>query len=74
MSSSIKQIINDITSYLKDNDISLDEVYVGIASDPETRLFTDHNVTKENGIWIYCKAYSSLCARIVPNCLPYLSG
>jgi len=65
MPSSIKKIINDITSYLRDNEISLDDVYVGIASYPEQRLFSDHNVSKENGIWIYCKAYSSLCVRII---------
>lgn len=40
------------------------EVYVGIAEDPKDRLFSDHKV-KQNGVWIYCQANSSDCAREV---------
>ena len=39
------------------------EWYVGIASDARKRLFTDHNVSEENGQWIYRQATSEDEAR-----------
>jgi len=27
--------------------------YVGIAADPRGRLFSDHNVTEQGGVWIH---------------------
>ena len=39
--------------------------YVGITSDPVRRLFTEHKVKKEGGVWIYCKADSAAIARKV---------
>lgn len=32
------------------------EFYCGITDDIERRLFTEHNVSKENGFWIYAPA------------------
>lgn len=37
--------------------------YVGIANNPERRLFQEHEVNKENGRWIYAKCYSDSSAR-----------
>lgn len=37
--------------------------YVGIASDPRQRLFSDHNVDEKNGWWIYREAFDSNHAR-----------
>jgi Uncharacterized protein conserved in bacteria (DUF2188) len=39
--------------------------YVGIAADPRDRLFNEHNVDEENGIWIYEKATSDAVGRSV---------
>jgi len=37
--------------------------YVGIATDPEDRLFNDHKVTEKNGWYIFRHAESSVIAR-----------
>lgn len=37
--------------------------YVGIASDPQKRLFDDHAVSEKNGRWIYIEADSISEAR-----------
>lgn len=37
--------------------------YVGIASDPEVRLFTQHNVSREHGRWKYMQASNENEAR-----------
>ena len=66
-----EQIIKGITDYLfvKNNIEKWNEVYVGIAKDPEKRLFNEHKVKKQGGIWIYCPANSSTCAREVEKTL-----
>jgi hypothetical protein len=33
--------------------------YVGITADPEARLFKDHNVSKENDVWIYQNCHTN---------------
>ena len=43
--------------------------YVGIANNPSQRLFVEHNVSKENGPWIYRKCYSDTSAREVEQTL-----
>ena len=37
--------------------------YVGIATNPEMRLFHDHNVDRENDLWIYRPVNSEVEAR-----------
>ena len=39
--------------------------YVGIASDPDDRLFEDHNVSKTKDHWAYIPADSEIIARSV---------
>ena len=66
MGKSKEDIIKEIVAYLVARGIrNWDEVYVGIADDVEKRLFTDHRVEKDGGIWIYRQANSSDCAREV---------
>ena len=66
MGKSKEDIIKEITAHLAARGIrNWDEVYVGIADDVEKRLFTDHRVEKDGGIWIYRQANSSDCAREV---------
>lgn len=43
--------------------------YVGIADNPQRRLFTEHNVKKEVGPWIHRKCYSDTSAREVEQAL-----
>ena len=56
MGKSKEDIIKEITAHLAARGIrNWDEVYVGIADDVEKRLFTDHRVEKDGGIWIYVR-------------------
>jgi hypothetical protein len=61
MAGSRQDIINDITNHFKN--IAYSNCYVGITSNVNDRLFGDHNVSKENGHWIYQTALSSDIAR-----------
>lgn len=59
-------IINDIEKHLSDSVKEYyRDFYVGITNDVNRRLFTDHNVDKDNDWWIYCKADSEEIARDV---------
>ena len=56
-------IITDINAYMKNSGGAADSTwYVGIAADPEARLFSDHSVVK-HGAWIYRTADSAAIAR-----------
>lgn len=59
--SSKQEIINDITNHFKGT--AYPKCYIGITSDVESRLFGDHNVSKDNGTWIYRTASSTTVAR-----------
>jgi len=61
MAKSKQEIIDDIAAHFKG--IAYKNCYVGITSDVESRLFGDHNVSKENGHWIYRTASSNSVAR-----------
>ena len=59
-----EQIISDFKDYIaKNSSASYSDWYVGIASKPEERLFTDHNVKKVGDYWIYSEAQSTSIAR-----------
>lgn len=59
------KIIKEIDEYIQKEGSPYGRWYVGIASDPQNRLFQDHNVSKENGWWIYQKASSDTDARAI---------
>ena len=61
MAKSKQEIINDVANYFKG--IAYNNCYVGVTSDAESRLFVDHNVSRENGQWIYRTASSGSVAR-----------
>jgi hypothetical protein len=61
MAKSKQEIIDDIAAHFKG--IAYKNCYVGITSDVESRLFEDHNVSRENGHWIYGTASSNSVAR-----------
>lgn len=58
------EIVAEITAHIgKSGSQYYSEWYAGIASDPESRLFDDHNVSRENAWWIYRQASSDDEAR-----------
>ena len=61
MAKTKQEIINDIANHFEGKTYS--DCYVGITSDVDDRLFGDHNVSKENGHWIYRTASSHTVAR-----------
>lgn len=44
-----------IITYITTNDPNYSNWYVGIAENPERRLFIDHNVSRTNDLWIYAQ-------------------
>ena len=63
MANSRNQVIAEIDAYMQKFNYTNSNWYVGIAADPRDRLFNDHNVDEENGIWIYREALSTYDAR-----------
>jgi len=58
-------IKSEIKEYIKECGGSYSRWYVGIATYPRKRLFTEHNVDEKDGCWIYIEATSSNAAREV---------
>jgi hypothetical protein len=66
MAKNNQDIVTDIKAHIaKSPNTKYGDWYVGIASDPKQRLFSEHNVSQENGSWIYTEAVSSDAARAV---------
>jgi hypothetical protein len=61
MAKTKQEIINDIANHFKGTAYS--GCYIGITSNVDSRLFGDHNVSKESGYWIYRTASSHTIAR-----------
>jgi len=60
-----QQIINDISTFISNNGGQYRDWYVGITSEPEKRLFTDHSVNKQNDKWIHAPADTNDMARAI---------
>lgn len=65
MAKSKPEIIADIKTYINNLTSKYSDWYVGIASDPQKRLFTDHTVNKDSDLWIYRECATSDIAREV---------
>ncbi len=65
MATSKRDIIVAIDTFMKKFQYKNSDWYVGIATDPRARLFTDHTVDEKNGTWIYEQATSDSVARDV---------
>jgi len=65
MTYSKEEIIKKIEDYMKKRGGTYRDWYVGITDDAERRLFTEHNVDKDNGNWCRREAYTSDDAREV---------
>lgn len=64
-----KKIAKDIVNHAEKEGSYKSNWYVGIAADPEDRLFNDHNVSKDNGWWIYRDAGTNTSARRIESYL-----
>jgi hypothetical protein len=51
-----EQVYNFLLAKMLSTAIPMSHWYVGIASDPEDRLFNEHNVNKESKTWAYMNA------------------
>lgn len=60
-------LVNEIKNYISKNGGSYPGWYVGITSNPESRIFGDHNVNKHGGAWVHGVAQSSQEAREVES-------
>jgi hypothetical protein len=59
------QIIAEMDDYIKTNGGIYSEWYCGITHDTDSRLFTEHNVDEQNGIWVRKLAFNVQDARVV---------
>ena len=65
MSKSAQEVYNEIMDYINNTGVNYNNWYVGIAANSEARLFSDHNVSKNNGQWVYIEALDEDTARKV---------
>lgn len=63
----ISSVASEIDAYMRANGGSYSAWYIGIAADPRTRLFIDHNVAERGDAWIYRDAGSDAAARQIEN-------
>ncbi len=61
------ELIQIIKDHIASRGGSYSEWYVGIAKDPEQRLFVDHNVNENTDKWIHKETSSSTIARNVED-------
>lgn len=59
------QIIEELAAHVRSCGGSYSSWYVGVASKPRERLFNDHNVSEQNGSWIFRTCASSGDARML---------
>lgn len=60
-----QEIIQSFQNYIYLNSGIYREWYIGVTADPDQRLFTDHNVDKQNDKWTHAPAENNEVARSV---------
>jgi hypothetical protein len=65
MAKSVETVKREINEHIQNRGGAYSDWYVGIASDPRDRLFNDHNVSKENGHWVFRECENADDARDV---------
>lgn len=68
------EAVNSINNYILKCGGSYANWYVGIASSPRDRLFTDHSVNEQNDYWIYIQCPDSDIARRVEDYFDNILG
>ena len=61
------KVIADVENYIRTNGGAYSAWYAGIATDPEKRLFVDHNVLRNGGQWIYRDCGNDSTSRYVED-------
>ena len=64
-----QQVYDKIVAHIKKQDGAYSSWYAGIASDWEDRLFSDHQVPRENHWWAAFKCISNKAARDAEDAL-----
>lgn len=64
---SAQQIVQEILAHIAQMGGAFSDWYVGIASDPKTRLFNEHNVNYDLDAWIYQECIDSDTARLIES-------
>jgi hypothetical protein len=59
MTNEAQQIVYWMIENMKKQGGTLPQWYVGVATDPKTRLFTDHSVNQDYGHWMYSNQCST---------------
>ena len=67
-------IASEIKDYIDKRGANYSDWYVGIARDPEGRLFRDHNVDQKNGQWIYWPAGTRSAAEAIEKYFTHQLG
>lgn len=65
MANTENEIKTEIKEHINKESSNYNKWYVGITNNVERRLFREHQVSKENGWWIYRTATSSDIARSI---------
>jgi hypothetical protein len=60
-----QQAVNDIEDHIRKSGGLYSTWYCGVATDPVTRLFTDHGVRQNGDYWIYRQCADDAAARRV---------
>lgn len=60
-----QEVVNEINGYIQRNGGIYSAWYVGIAADPQDRLFNNHCVKRDQDLWIYRPCLNSSDARLV---------
>jgi len=63
----VQQAIQNTEAYIAKNGGLYSQWYAGVASKPEDRLFSDHNVTRNGGAWSYADLGTDTAARKVED-------
>ncbi len=69
MAKTAQQIYNEIIAYVNSGGGGYSTWYAGITSNIDSRLFGDHGVSQQNGLWIWRQASSATSARNVEDAL-----
>lgn len=65
MAKDFNEIVTDFNNFLSKCGGRYRDYYVGITNDAKRRLFNEHNVDNENGLWIYREGKTDVIAREV---------
>ncbi|MGB0682760.1 MAG: hypothetical protein ACPGOV_08630 [Magnetovibrionaceae bacterium] len=63
MAATAQQIVNEIAGHIRNCGGQYRDWYVGIAANPEDRLFSAHRVRKQGDAWIFRPAANENAAR-----------